>query len=106
MFHLFHKSPPIPTGPVEYLIVGLGNPGRQYENTRHNAGFMTMDYLANQCHAQINRIKFKALVGDAELGGKAGLTDEAPDVYESQRPIGPGGYGFLQNSPGTDDYNI
>lgn len=31
---------------------------------------MTMDYLANQCHAQINRIKFKALVGDAELGGK------------------------------------
>lgn len=70
MFHLFHKSPPMPTGPVEYLIVGLGNPGRQYENTRHNAGFMTMDYLANQCHAQINRIKFKALVGDAELGGK------------------------------------
>lgn len=60
----------MPTGPVEYLIVGLGNPGRQYENTRHNAGFMTMDYLANQCHAQINRIKFKSLVGDAELGGK------------------------------------
>lgn len=70
MFHLFRKSPPMPTGPVEYLIVGLGNPGRQYENTRHNAGFMTMDYLANQCHAQINRIKFKSLVGDAELGGK------------------------------------
>lgn len=70
MFHLFHKSPPMPAGPVEYLIVGLGNPGRQYENTRHNAGFMTMDYLANQCHAQISRIKFKALVGDAELGGK------------------------------------
>lgn len=60
----------MPTGPVEYLIVGLGNPGQQYENTRHNAGFMTMDYLANQCHAQINRIKFKSLVGDAELGGK------------------------------------
>ncbi len=70
MFHLFRKSPPMPTGPVEYLIVGLGNPGQQYENTRHNAGFMTMDYLANQCHAQINRIKFKSLVGDAELGGK------------------------------------
>ena len=70
MFHLFRKSSLMPTGPVEYLIVGLGNPGRQYENTRHNAGFMTMDYLANQCHAQINRIKFKSLVGDAELGGK------------------------------------
>ena len=58
------------TGPVEYLIVGLGNPGRDYENTRHNAGFLCMDYIAAKCGVQINRSKFAALVGEATIGGK------------------------------------
>lgn len=70
MFSFLRKSPAAPAGPVEYLIVGLGNPGKQYENTRHNAGFMTLDYLANQCGSRVDRLKFKALTGDAVLGGK------------------------------------
>ena len=57
-------------GPVEFLIVGLGNPGREYENTRHNAGFMALDALADKLHAEVKRIKFKGLTGEASLGGR------------------------------------
>ena len=63
------KSSPLP-GPVEFLIVGLGNPGKEYENTRHNAGFMALDALADKVGAQVTRIKFKGLTGEASLGGK------------------------------------
>lgn len=47
-----------------YLLVGLGNPGRKYSNTRHNAGFMVADVIANKCGASIGRIKFKSLISD------------------------------------------
>lgn len=56
-------------GPVEYIVAGLGNPDRKYENTRHNAGFMMADYIADKTGAAINRVKFKSTVGDAEIGG-------------------------------------
>ena len=57
-------------GGIEYIIVGLGNPGRQYENTRHNAGFIAMDYIADKLGVKINRIKFKSTVGEANIAGK------------------------------------
>ena len=68
--NLFSSRPSVPTGPVEFLIVGLGNPGRQYENTRHNAGFITLDVIAEKTGAQVDRIKFKGLCGEGMLGGK------------------------------------
>ena len=55
---------------LEFLIVGLGNPGRQYENTRHNAGFITLDVIAEKAGARVDRIKFKGLCGEGMLGGK------------------------------------
>ena len=56
--------------PVTHLIVGLGNPGDKYFNTRHNAGFLMMDYLSQRVGIRVDRIKFKALVGDGEVAGK------------------------------------
>lgn len=61
---------PEPTGPVEYIIAGLGNPGAQYENTRHNAGFMTVDTLAQKHNFEIKRLKFKSLTADVTIAGK------------------------------------
>ena len=58
----------LPRGPVEYLVVGLGNPGRDYENTRHNAGFLAVDALAEKLGTKIDRLKFKSLCGDAMIG--------------------------------------
>lgn len=58
------------TKPITHIIVGLGNPGREYENTRHNVGFCAIDYVARSCGAKIDRAKFDALVGEGVIGGK------------------------------------
>lgn len=71
IFDLFRQvESAAPAGPPEYLIVGLGNPGLEYAQTRHNAGFMTLDLLAEREHTQIKRMKFKSLCGDAVIAGK------------------------------------
>lgn len=52
-----------------FLIVGLGNPGREYENTRHNIGFAAMDVLAEKYNIDINRSKFKGEYGEGFING-------------------------------------
>lgn len=59
-----------PQGKIEYIIAGLGNPGAEYENTRHNAGFMTVDTLAEKKGFSIKKLQFKSLTGETVLGGK------------------------------------
>ncbi len=57
------------TKPISFIIAGLGNPGGEYEKTRHNAGFIAIDYIAEHCGIKINRVKFHALVAEANIGG-------------------------------------
>ena len=53
-----------------YLIVGLGNPGREYDKTRHNAGFDTLDVLADMLNTSVEEKKFKGLYGRGLIGGE------------------------------------
>lgn len=65
---LFRK--PAPTGAVDFIIVGLGNPGKKYEGTRHNAGFMVIETMADRLGVRVNRAKFKSLCGEAVIDRK------------------------------------
>ncbi|MCH5352559.1 MAG: aminoacyl-tRNA hydrolase [Acutalibacter sp.] len=64
------KKSDVSAGSVEFMIVGLGNPGKQYENTRHNAGFMALDAIAEKHHGEVKRIKYKGLTGECRIAGK------------------------------------
>ena len=56
--------------PVSWIAVFLGNPGLRYENTRHNAGFITADLIAKKIGVKINRSKFNSLTAVVKLGGQ------------------------------------
>lgn len=68
----FNRNKNLPSK-IEYIIVGLGNPGRQYEATRHNIGFITLDMLAENHGIKVSKIKFKGLCGSGSIGGKGVL---------------------------------
>ena len=68
------------TGGAEWLLVGLGNPGTQYENTRHNVGFLVADELAERQNAPIQRLKFKALTNLLTISGEKVLVMK-PQTY-------------------------
>lgn len=54
--------------PITHIVAGLGNPGKKYEGTRHNAGFMAIDFIAEKLGVRIERAKFSALCGDCKIG--------------------------------------
>lgn len=58
------------SGPVEYMVAGLGNPGKQYMDTRHNAGYLAVDYLSEKLGVSVDRLKFKSLCGDCMIAGR------------------------------------
>ena len=51
-----------------YIIIGLGNPGKKYEHTRHNAGFDAIDKLAEKYNIKMDKLKHKALIGEGRIG--------------------------------------
>ena len=54
----------------EFIIAGLGNPGKEYEYSRHNAGFLCLDILCNRYGVKTDKVKYRSLVGGAEIEGK------------------------------------
>ena len=56
--------------PVSFVIAGLGNPGNQYIHTRHNTGFLAIDYICKKYGAKVNRSAHKGLIGDVVIAGK------------------------------------
>lgn len=63
-----------------YLIAGLGNPGTKYEMTRHNIGFHTIDYIADELGVKVKKLKYKALYGECEINGERVLLVK-PQTY-------------------------
>ncbi len=75
--------------PADYLVVGLGNPGRDYESTRHNVGADVVGRLADRHEARLRRSKQDALVGEARVGGRrVALAVPTTYVNESGRAVG------------------
>ena len=72
IFDLFKQieKPKAALAPITHIVIGLGNIGKQYEKTRHNIGFLAIDYIAEKWGAKIDRLKFNATVGEAAVGEK------------------------------------
>lgn len=69
IFDLFKKIEQPAATPITHIVAGLGNPGKEYDGTRHNVGFAMIDAIAAATGAKVDRARFSALSGEATVGG-------------------------------------
>ena len=70
IFDLFRKiGEEAPKTPITHIVCGLGNPGKEYEYTRHNMGFIAIDRIAEEAGVRIDRARFHALTAETTVGG-------------------------------------
>ena len=88
IFDLFKKieKPSASALPVTHIIVGLGNVGAEYVKTRHNVGFMAIDYIAEKIGVRIDKLKFNAYIAEGSIGGKRVLLMK-PTTYMNRSGI-------------------
>lgn len=78
-----------------YVIAGLGNPKKEYDNTRHNIGFSVIDMLADKTGISVNTAKHKGLLGAGIFKRAENNSGKAADLYEPERRMYPGSAGLL-----------
>ena len=71
---------------VEYIIAGLGNPGKEYENTRHNAGFITIDHLARRNGITFGKTRWNAITATGNIDGHSVLLLK-PQTYMNESGV-------------------
>ncbi len=84
-----------------FLLVCLGNPGRQYAHTRHNAGFLFSEWLKKNRDVRIRRAKFDSLYGEIKLGGRRGLI-VTPQTYMNLSGVAVKGFVTAYDVPVQD----
>lgn len=70
----------MPAGPIDWLVVGLGNPDKKYDGTRHNAGFAALEALAEKQGARVDRVRFRSFCGETTIEGQRVLLMK-PQTY-------------------------
>jgi len=80
LFQKIEKDAQRPSGPVEWIIAGLGNPGAQYEGTRHNVGFAAVEYMGRTRGFAIKKLQFQSLCGECVIAGRRALVLK-PSTY-------------------------
>ena len=68
LFKQIEKKDAPAMGNLTHLVVGLGNPGDKYTFTRHNTGFLALDFIAEKCGVKVDRVRFKSLCADTRIG--------------------------------------